>query len=303
MEQKQIEVLKTIPSPPSLLVKVAFSFLSRKRISELIDGLPSFEYQVSDVLVNNEDCLKFNSVTKWVDSKEYIHPCFIHTLAFPLHISLMSLPNFPFPLLGLVHLENRITQFRPVRVNEKLDLKCKFGDLKEHPKGWVFSIKVLVYSRCKLVWESTSVYLFKNKKTSNKEDDKGFSQAHLGKLNWGCIELNSNLGRLYAKCSGDFNPIHLAKWLAKGFGFHKHIAHGMWTKSWCLSMINSADPKALSQAFSVKVEFKKPIYLPNRVDLFLLNTDSKQSVGTSFNVESVGSKVHLIGKIQSLHTQ
>src|SRR4249920_794608 len=37
-----------------------------------------------------------------------------HILAFPLHLSLMTDPAFPFGAIGLVHIANRITQHRPI---------------------------------------------------------------------------------------------------------------------------------------------------------------------------------------------
>ena len=48
---------------------------------------------------------------------------------------------------------------------------------------------------------------------------------------------------------------------AKAFGFKRAIAHGMWSKAQVLSRLE------LPNAYCVDVEFKKPIYLPSRVEL------------------------------------
>ncbi len=46
-----------------------------------------------------------------------------HMLAFPLQLSLMTDPRFPFPPLGLVHIANRIEQHRPIDAAEQVRLK------------------------------------------------------------------------------------------------------------------------------------------------------------------------------------
>ena len=49
-------------------------------------------------------------------------PTYPHVLAFPLQMRLMADGGFPFPLIGLVHLDNSITQHRPIGAGEPLDL-------------------------------------------------------------------------------------------------------------------------------------------------------------------------------------
>ena len=42
-----------------------------------------------------------------------------HLLAFGLHMGIMTDPAFPVPAIGTVHLENSITQHRPIAVGER----------------------------------------------------------------------------------------------------------------------------------------------------------------------------------------
>ena len=44
----------------------------------------------------------------------------LHVLTFPLQVRLMAARDFPFPMLGMVHVGNRMTVHRPVRVEEEL---------------------------------------------------------------------------------------------------------------------------------------------------------------------------------------
>ena len=58
-----------------------------------------------------------------------------HVLGFPLQMQLMSAADFPFPLLGLVHVANRIRRHRPVGAEETLDLTVRAADLRPHGRG------------------------------------------------------------------------------------------------------------------------------------------------------------------------
>ncbi len=87
-------------------------------------------------------------------------PCtFVHVLAFPLHLRLMTDPAFPFPALGLVHIENEITQIRPVRASEALDLRVWATALEPHPRGRKFDLRSEARVGGELVWEETSTIL------------------------------------------------------------------------------------------------------------------------------------------------
>src|SRR5207344_2210716 len=61
-----------------------------------------------------------------------------HILVFPLAMRLMSAPDFPFPLVGLVHVANAITVTRPVSVGDKLDFQVHAADLRPHDRGRQF---------------------------------------------------------------------------------------------------------------------------------------------------------------------
>ena len=74
-------------------------------------------------------------------------------------------------------------------------------------------------------------------------------------------KLPGDLGRRYGGVSGDRNPIHMYGPAAKLFGFPRAIAHGMWTKARCLAALQHRLP----DAFTVEVEFRKPILLPGAV--------------------------------------
>lgn len=216
-----------------------------------------------------------------------------HILAFPLHMEILVNPQFPFPLLGLVHVRNEITQYRAIGNQDMLDIECYLAGPQKAAKGLEFDIVTKVSVDGKLVWESISTNLYRTKvEGGDKKDEKKedtFSPEHIDY--WTVPE---NIGRRYAKVSGDSNLIHLHALTAKLFGFPRAIAHGMWSKAYALGALDAQLPKA---PFKVSVAFKLPVFLPNKVQFQFTNTGDL----IEFRVKDQnGEKPHMAGTIQAL---
>ena len=80
-------------------------------------------------------------------------------LAFPLHMALMTDAAFPFPAIGSVHLENSITQHRPVAIGETVSLSLRADNLRASTKGRAWDMNVTGTVGDEVVWESVSTYL------------------------------------------------------------------------------------------------------------------------------------------------
>jgi acyl dehydratase len=75
---------------------------------------------------------------------------------------------------------------------------------------------------------------------------------------WDTITISD--ARRYAKLSGDYNPIHLSRWLSPLFGFKQPIAHGMYMVAKLYAKAieeNTAPPKTFN------VSFCRPLLLPS----------------------------------------
>ena len=301
-----ITKLSSIPNMKMLLLRAGLkrSSYGQKEFSET--SLPRNKFYYDGFQLDEPTYRLYHQVVNWGLGAEIIHPCYLHALAFPLHIKLLLLPEFPFPLLGLVHVKNQITQVRPIKKGEKLAATSCFGPLELHPKGWLFSIKVEFYNGSELVWQSVSTNLFRTTHDQAIYPIAKYSVAtfaHSVNTSW---ELSTSLGRRYAKVSGDFNPIHLTKWTAKLFGFKQHIIHGMWTKSYCVSALQKVNPKWFSQAFEFNTTFKQPLYLPNKVNMAVQPLESGSADDEQhFQVLGIGANdeqrpLHLMGHIRAI---
>ena len=189
-----------------------------------------------------------------------------HVLAFPLHLMLLTRPSFPYPASGMVHLANRIRQHQRLHEGQALRLEVFCERWVAHPKGQALSIATRAYSADALVWESDSLYLRRDVKDPVGAPWEDVLPLHEdGLLRTQRWVLPPDLGRRFAKVSGDFNPIHTSLIGAKIFGFRRAIAHGMWTLGRALAA--QQPPGGLDQA-QAHCDFKLPIFLPGQVALW-----------------------------------
>ena len=223
--------------------------------------VPDLTLRLTDASIDPDRLSAYNRVCGF-DLRDTVPATYPHILAFPLQLSLMTDPSFPFGAIGLVHIANRIIQHRPIRTTDKLDIAVRATPVEDHPRGKQFSLISEVRAGEELVWEEVSTNL---KRGANHEgaDAPGSELPKAEDLpataTW---TLAGDLGRRYGSVSGDLNPIHVHPLTARLFGFKSAIAHGMWTKARCLGALQARLP----DAFTVEVAFKKPIFLPGKVE-------------------------------------
>lgn len=182
-------------------------------------------------------------------------PTFPHVLAFPLALELMASGDFPFGVLGLVHVRNAIEQLRPLDADEPLDLLVWAERLADHPRGRTVDVVAEASIAGEPVWRDRSTYLHRERGGSKDRDRKEPPDPDAV---W---DVPGGTGRRYAAVSGDRNPIHMHRLPARLLGQPGAIAHGMWTKARCLAALQGHVP----DAYAVDVAFKLPVVLPARV--------------------------------------
>jgi hypothetical protein len=251
--------------------------------------IPELTLALNDVRVDRDRLAAYDRVCGF-DLRDTLPATYPHMLAFGLHLKLMTDPSFPFPAIGLVHIDNRIVQHRPINAAESLSLRVWSGPVEPHPRGRQFAIHSEARVGDELVWEELSTNLRRGKNDdSARARTVPSAEALPTTATW---RLPGDLGRRYGSVSGDFNPIHVHSLSARLFGFPSAIAHGMWTKARCLAALQ----ERLPPAFTVEAAFKRPILLPATVQF----AEDRADDGIAFGVRNDRKGVpHLDGVLSA----
>lgn len=251
-------------------------------------ALPRWELRRPDVATDLHELQQYNEVCGFGRS-ETIPATYPHIAAHLMHMKMMTDTDFPHAPMGAVHLRNSITQHRPIGREERYDLRLRAVESTPHPKGELVHLASDARVGTEIVWEETMSVLFRTDKGGEEPTTPVLDgvKPPEGPVHW---KLASDLGRRYGAISGDKNPIHLYPATAKAFGFPRHIAHGMWTKAHALAALQNRLP----DAYTVDVEFKKPILLPSTVVFGTTMDDT----GITFGVRGARKPVpHMVGRI------
>ena len=219
------------------------------------DALPDSRLWRNGIEIDRSQLAAYDRVCGFALS-DTLPATYPHVLAFPLAIELMAASDFPFGVLGLVHLRNAIEQLRPLRADEPLDLLVWAEQLARHPRGRTVDVVAEGSIGGEPVWRDRSTYL--HRESSGGGARRGESARPDPVAVW---DVPGDTGRRYAAVSGDRNPIHLHRVPAKLLGQKRAIAHGMWTKARCLAALQGHLP----EAFTVEVAFKLPLGLPAKI--------------------------------------
>ncbi|MCX2968353.1 MULTISPECIES: MaoC family dehydratase [Streptomyces] len=233
-----------------------------------------------------------------------------HVVAFPLSMALMARRDFPYPLLGLVHVANRVERVRPLEATESLTYRVRLGDTVPHRRGTAFEVLAEAADPTGVVWRSASTYLHRGRPTDGASGAPSGGGAAAGPAahhdaaaagpdpaagpdegapdrdeRW---RVPAGTGRAYASATGDRNPIHLHPLTARPFGFPRAIVHGMWSKARCLAALEDVLPPACR----AEVSFRAPVPLPAHVRF----TAVRAAGGHRFALRSPdGDREHLRG--------
>lgn len=194
-------------------------------------------------------------------------PCAPQVLAADLHRKILADARFPLPVLGMVHVENRIDELRLLPATASLRLRAMLANTVHSDRGIELDIQTEAFHQGHLAWRSVLRALIRKKGGAPGSSKKKRTpiEAGLPPQDWkasSTLSLQEDLGRRYAVVAGDANPIHLHAWAAKPFGFSKAIVHGMWTLA---RAVHESHPLLPTRPRSIHARFLRPVYLPSKV--------------------------------------
>ncbi|CDO11366.1 dehydratase [Mycolicibacterium cosmeticum] len=228
------------------------------------DGLPDRTVHVADLHIDAANVAAYAHVTglRFGDTVPLTYP---FALTFPTVMSLVTGFDFPFAAMGSVHIENQITQYRPIAVSDTLDVAVHAENLREHRKGLLVDIVTEVKIGNDVAWHQITTFLHQQRTSLSGEPRPEPAKAPKLPPPNAVLSISPGQIRSYATIGGDHNPIHTNSLGAKLFGFPTVIAHGMYSAAAVLGNIEGQLPDAV--AYHVK--FGKPVLLPAKAGLWV----------------------------------
>ena len=228
------------------------------------DTLPDRTLTVDELSIDPANVAAYANVTglRFGDAVPLTYP---FALTFPTVMSLVTGFDFPFAAMGSVHIENHITQYRPILVTDTVSVRTHAENLREHRRGLLVDIVTDVNVGNETAWHQVTTFLHQQR-TSLSDEPKPppQKQPKPGPPN-AVLRITPGQIRHYASVGGDHNPIHTNSIAAKLFGFPSVIAHGMFSAAAVLANIEGQLPDAVKYS----VRFAKPVVLPAQAGLYV----------------------------------
>lgn len=280
-------VLDRMPAPGPLALK-AFGTVRRKPGPEV--ELPRLAVSVQASRFDASRLAAYREICGFPEGGAVPIP-YPQVHAVHLQMHLMTRPEFPLPLVGLVHLANRIVQQRELQPDESFGLQVALTGDKSTDKGLEFELQTTCTDADgHAVWVAVATILHRGKRPPKKKGPPPAPDTRLSEYR--ALDAPADIGRRYGRISGDMNPIHLYPLTAKLLGFDRHIAHGMWSMARCCAMLQDGLGRA---ARELDVQFKQPLFLPARAAMRY----GKEGDGYAFSLIGRDSgRTHLVGTLR-----
>lgn len=250
--------LQSAPAVAPLYLKSLFD----RRPGHLAEGTAVGRVEGAVEAISTPPALleRYRRVCGFPDSP-YLPVSFPHVLAAGLHLKMLLSPIFPIRLPGLVHTWHEIEQDGPVPANARLHIESWIDGVEFSHRGAEFCLHTMIADGA-VRWREKTGFLARREgppaatKTRTISPPVQAPEADFAPV--ATFDMGSDLGRRYARASGDYNPIHLFRITAKAFGFRAAIAHGMWSLARCAAALLPAG----SGPARLHVNFRRPLLLP-----------------------------------------
>lgn len=274
---------RSLPPLRQLYPKVLMSFLrSSKTGTQDVSASQIFR-------LTQLDQAQLQGFRAYFDFVEQDQPPLVYwyLLAQRAQIALLVQPVFPLPLPGIVHFGNTLHQEAPYQADQPIDIGVSVF-MAAKAEGSLFPVLMVNFRQGgKTFLSCQSDYFFRRKRQSPKKKKEREAPTFLQAEQQEHWELAADTGRIYARLSGDFNPIHLYPWFARLSGFPRRIIHGWYSLSRALATIERGRGEPIS---FVSVQFKKPLLLPGEATLHWRTEED----GTAFQLTDPGQSLVML---------
>lgn len=163
-----------------------------------------------------------------------------HTIAFPLHMAILTQPAFPVPIWKVLQVRNRIQQHAPLPRDATLEITVQVAGHRILEKGAEFDLHATVGDGTTTAWESVNTFYVRGRFGAPTVD--AVPEAPKVSLpetaSW---RMPAGGGWHYGGLSGDYNGVHLWGWYARKLGFPRAFFHPQRVLGQCLARLPQAE--------------------------------------------------------------
>ena len=202
------------------------------------------------------------------------------------HLATMLDPAFPFRLPGMIHVENELVEYASPAPGAPLRLVTTVRIEPPTASGARFCVlDTVIFEGGRRVLACVSKYLAQaGRRSGAARAQPGAAPSGEALGGW---RVGRGEGRAYARVSGDWNPIHLARWTARLFGLRAPIIHGMHSVAKAAALLETRRGRRVT---AVAVRFRAAVPLGSALRMlqapgtstFALVCDGKLAVEGSF---------------------
>ena len=217
-------------------------------------------------------------------------PSQLRALCFAPSVEALSAPEIPVPLAGLVVAESSWTLAAPILLGSEAEAGASVSSIRRSERGTEVTVRGVVFDDGGLVYAEETLYIAKKltgepREWGERQPSESFDLRRergvdsMGRLDVGNRpavaerEFTVADSRLWARYTGDVNPIHMSSAAARAFGFRRAILHGAAVEAWAMDRLGlDGSARCWGQA-----KFRAPALLPARLELIDMGRASSDS--------------------------
>lgn len=200
-----------------------------------------------------------DDLSRYGDGNGLAPPFIMSRTLYPMFRHIVTLKGLGMNLLRMVHGEQSVMWYKPIRLGQKLTVRMSIRDIVDTPAGELANILTQSFVAGELVAEAVSGFLVRGTGTMPKMPQHG-SEPMIEAFRVD-IPTFEGQNKLYADVSGDRNFIHTSNFLARMSGLPRTIMHGV-----CVAaMVNNALVRQVlkgdaARLKSISARFANPVF-------------------------------------------
>lgn len=231
---------------------------------------------------------RFNALSGLPES-EVLPLLYPHTIAFPLHMAILTQPAFPVPIWTVLQVRNRIQQRAPLPRDATLDITVQVAGHRILEKGAEFDLHATVSDGATTAWESVNTFYVRGR--FGAPTAQAVPEAPKVSLrdtaSW---RMPAGGGWPYGGLSGDYNPLHWWSRYARKHGFARAFFHPQRVLGQCLARL----PHDANQPLRLDTWIKGPVFYGAEVTMGI----AQETDGTVFALNVEGDqRPAIIGRL------